>query len=198
MHKLLTIAAALLLAACGGGSGSGGAGPVQALPPPPAQAAPPAVAVALVGDDIVARWPTAQLPAGGVVASSLGQAIGMRPAVMVLQGDQAEDMVGAAQSSGACVVLVSVLPSTSAADLKALDFARRQAAAAYGVAYADAYTSLVEPPVDVAARLLDPTLSPDSRALRAEMDAGDGVHLSAAGYTELGTAVSKAMHGCAL
>lgn len=197
MRKLLALSA-LFLAACGGGSGSGGAGPVQASPPPAQQAAPPPVAMALVGDTIVTSWPTAQLPAGAVVASSLGQAISLRPAVLVVQGAQAEDMVGAAQSSGACVILVSVLPSTSPEDLKALDFARRQAAHAYGVPYADAYTGLVEPPVDVATRLLHPELPPDSHALRASMDAGDGVHLSAAGYDELGAAISKAMHGCAL
>jgi hypothetical protein len=201
MYKLSTLTAALLLAACGGGAGSGGAGPVQAVAPPAQQAAPPPTDMVLVGDDIVALWPAAQLPAGAVRTSSLDSALALRPRVAVLQGaatDQLPGMIQQAQAAGSCVIVVSVLPADVPEDLLALDYTRRQAAYAYGAAYADAYTGLVEPPVDVATRLLNPTLPPDSHKLRAEMDAGDGIHLSPAGYDELGAAISKAAGTCGL
>ncbi len=196
--RSLIVPVVLLLTACGGGSGSGGAGPVQAVPPVQQSTAPRADMV-LVGGDIVALWPTAQLPAGAVRVASLDQGLVLRPRVAVLQGatnDQLPGMIQQAQSFGACVIVVSVLPANVPEDLVAMDFARRQAAYAYGASYADAYTGLVEPPVDAATRLLHPELPPDSHHLAAGMDAGDGVHLSAAGYAELGAAVSKAMGAC--
>lgn len=153
----------------------------------------------LVGDSIVALWPAGQLPAGAVVATSLGAGLALHPRVAVLQGgtiDQLPGMIQQAQAAGACVIVVSVLPANVPEDLLAMDFARRQAVYAYGAAYADAYTGLVEPPVDAATRLLHPELPPDSHQLRAAMDAGDGLHLSAAGYDELGAAVSKAATAC--
>lgn len=193
MRTFITLYLALLLTACGGGAGSGGAAPIQAAPPAPQAVVPPA-AMVLVGGDIITLWPADQLPAGAVKSA------GLRPAlVTVLQGatnDELPGLIQQAQAAGSCVVVVSILPANVPEDLLALDFARRQAAYAYGAAYADAYTGLVEPPVDVATRLLHPELPPDTHLLAAAMDAGDGLHLTAAGYDELGRAISKAGGAC--
>lgn len=198
VRNILAVSAYLALAACG--ADKGGPVPPAAVAPAPVQQAAAAYAdTVLVGDTIVAQWPVAMLPAGGVVAPSLTAGLALHPRVTVIQGGTVAQLpasIQQAQAAGSCVVVVSVIPSNSPEDLAAQDRARRQAAWSYGASYADAYSGLVVPPVDVATRRLHPELPPDGHTLRAGMDAGDGVHLTAAGYYVLGTAVSEAMGAC--
>lgn len=137
-----------------------------------------------------------------LAASFQSTVLSRRPAVVVLSGglhnirhqeangaldDYATTwtMADAAASSGACVVLVSLLPVDappemfSRASLLAYNEGRQLWAQVYGWHYVDAFAALADP---------------DGR-LRAEY-AADVFHLNAAGYAVLGQQVAAGIAAC--
>lgn len=205
------LVAALLLTACGGGSSPAPSPqPAPAPVPTPTPSPPPAPAgVVLVGDELVANWAAtapATYPAGAynagvagattahLAASFQASVLSRRPAIVVLSGGlndiypshkPLDDNAGLfrmaeqAATAGACVVLVDILPADVPEPLQTYNQGREVWAASYGYKYVQAYGPLAA-----------------GNKLKAEVDAGDGRHINAAGYAVLGPLVAAGIARC--
>lgn len=208
--KSAALIAALALVACGGGGGQPlPPAPVTPPAPAPSPTPPPAPSgVVLVGDELVSNWQAtapATYPAGahngGVAGATAVQlaatfqadVLARRPAVVVLSGglndlrqrhaldDQATlfRMAEQAATAGVCVVLVDLLPADVPDPIITYNQGREVWAASYGYRYVAAHTPLAA-----------------GIKLRAEYDAGDGLHINAAGYGVLGPLVAAGIARC--
>lgn len=192
----------VLLCGCGGHAME----PAKLVEPPVVQTIPRHFDTVIIGDSLMehwwydsrTNWPVNAYPAGiggqttAQMLARFKDVLDLTPHVVVIEGgindlyfnhalDQSIylDMAVQAQTSGACVVLINILPTNLPYDLTVYNAARAAMAASYGFKYVDAYSTLV----------VDGKMNP-------AYDVGDGIHMNVEGYKILAPLVQAAIEGC--